>query len=51
MDLIFLLVGFLGGVVGMALALRRAKKKPEGKTAKAIQIMGGGGPGSGELPK
>lgn len=30
-------------LVGFCAALRRAKTKPDGKTAKAIQIMGGGG--------
>lgn len=51
-DIVFLLIGFALGVVFSALSVRRAKKKPEGKTAKAVNVIfGGGGPGSGQTPK
>lgn len=49
--LVFLAIGFGAGIAAVVATLRRAKKKPDGKSAKAIEIMGGGGPGTGELPK
>lgn len=51
-DIIMLLIGFALGCVFMSLCMRRARKNPNGKTAKAlIVIQGGGGPGTGETPK
>jgi len=49
MDLILaLVVGVVAGVVGMASAMRRANKHPDGKTAKFVKVLGGGGGGPKE---
>lgn len=49
-----LIAFIIGALFMLALVIgvmRRARKRPGGKSSKAIEIMGGGGPGSGELPK
>lgn len=38
-------IGAVVAVVGMVAAMRRAAKKPNGKTAKAINALSGGGGG------
>jgi hypothetical protein len=43
MELVFALIGFIAGVVGMVSAMRRANKKPEGNTAKVVKMVAGGG--------
>jgi hypothetical protein len=47
-----LVAAFAAGVCVMAIAVRRARKKPEGKTAKAVAMLvdGGGGGGPQERP-
>jgi hypothetical protein len=44
MELIFALGGFIGGVCASVIWIRRALKKPEGKTAKAANVIFGPGP-------
>ena len=39
------IVGAVAATVGMVAAMRRAAKKPNGKTAKAINALFGGGGG------
>jgi hypothetical protein len=43
-----LVLGFVLGVVVMALCARRANKKPNGKTAKFVNALTGGGGGPKE---
>jgi hypothetical protein len=42
-----LALGFVLGVIVMALCMRRAAKKPTGKTARFVNALGGGGGGGG----
>lgn len=51
MEIIAFIIGALFMLGLVCVVMRRAKKKPGGKSSKAIEIMGGGGPGQGELPK
>jgi hypothetical protein len=37
------IVCFVAGLVAMAACVRRANKKPNGKTAKFVNALGGGG--------
>lgn len=52
MELIFAIGGFVGGICACVIWIRRARSHPNGKTAKAANVIfGGGGPGSGVTPR
>jgi hypothetical protein len=42
--LLGIILGFAACLVLVGLAMRHAKEKPAGKTAKALKLLGGGGP-------
>jgi hypothetical protein len=48
MDILSLVIGGVVVLVGMVYAMRRANKKPNGKTAKFVKALGGGGGGPKE---
>jgi hypothetical protein len=51
MELFSFSIGVIATALLFVLAMRRAKKKPEGKSAKIINVLSGGGGSSPVIPR